>query len=172
MSREIDLDKPLSADDRQYLLDRWDTTRLRRNMENLGVDPSVAFRAQNMSHEEYESHISKASGGDTSTPTEQPPAVPGGSADPQPASTSGVQAARAEGASGNEVPVRSFADESLAEKSYDEWTNEQLRAEITKRNEMRVDDPDYEGEDPMVTTGNKGELVARLREDDEADAPE
>jgi SAP domain-containing protein len=39
---------------------------------------------------------------------------------------------------------------------YDEWTNEELRDELEKRE--------------LSKSGNKAELVARLREDDEAEA--
>jgi hypothetical protein len=183
MSREIDISKQLSEEDRQYLLDRWDVTSLRRNMDNLGVDPAVSFRAESMSYDEYESAL-EADGPDAETPeAPAPEAVAGGSSDPVPASSGAQQAAGVERAASPgshteaspEVPgdftsPRAYADESLASKQYEDWTNAQLTAEITKRNEMRVGDPDYADEAPMVTTGNKPDLVSRLVEDDEADA--
>lgn len=171
----FELNEKLSKEDHEFLRSYWDVTSLRRNATNLGIAPEVAHRAEFWSYEEYEERVANAEqeaaeNAEANPAPESPTPVPGGSSDPVPASVSGQQAARADATTTQ--PVRAFADESLADKSYEEWTNDQLRAEITKRNEMRVDDPDYEGEEPMLAAGNKSELVTRLREDDEADAPE
>lgn len=187
MSREIDLSSQLSEEDRQYLIERWDVTSLRRNMDNLGVDPSVSFRAETMSYDEYESAL-EADGPDADVPeVPAPEAVAGGSSTPVPASSGAQQAAgversaspgsHTEGSDGSTVPgdftsPRAYADESLASKQYVDWTKEQLVAEINKRNEMRVGDEEYKDEAPMVATGNKPELAERLTEDDEADSDE
>jgi len=49
--------------------------------------------------------------------------------------------------------------------NYDEMSNDELRDEITKRNEEDAADPNFDGE-PMSTQGNKKALIGRLRADD------
>lgn len=188
MQREdgsYDLSEKLSADDHGMLRARWDVTSLRRNAMNLGVPEASAIQAEFWSYEDYEAQLEAAKSAETPDEPEQPQSpepVPGGSSTPVPADVSGRQAegvapATATGSGADEAPgdftsPRAYADESLAAKPYGEWTKAQLTAEIEKRNEMRDGDPDYADEEPMVASGNKDELVARLTEDDEADSPE
>lgn len=54
-------------------------------------------------------------------------------------------------------------DEDDLPDDYDEWTNEQLRNEIKRRNEDRPDD------ERMTVSGRHAELVERLEADDEDD---
>jgi hypothetical protein len=178
MSRQINLDEKLSPEDHEYFRGRWDVTSLRRNMMLLGVDQSVAIRAEYMTYDEYESAVAEA---ENAEPAPAPEPQTNGST-PVPASISAQQEQGVGlGATGNDgdatsgdeaISPRAFADESLAGTPYDKWTNDQLRSEITKRNEMREGDEDYAGEEPMTTDGVKADLVARLEDDDEADAPE
>lgn len=60
-----------------------------------------------------------------------------------------VEQQDSEGASASPVA------ESDADDDYDDWTNEELREELDKRE--------------LSKSGNKAELMARLREDDEAE---
>lgn len=178
MSREINITEKLSPEDHEYLRGRWDVVKLRQNAIGLGLSQEAANRVQFMSYDEYESHVAEAE--NAPEPADGPEADPnaGTGSQPIPASISGQQAQGVGlGAGGNEVPgdftsPRAFADESLAGKQYSEWSNDQLRAEITKRNEMRVGDEDYADEEPMSDKGTKAELAQRLTDDDEADAPE
>lgn len=176
----FELNEKLSKEDHEFLRSYWDVTSLRRNATNLGVAPEIAARAEFWSYEEYEERVANAEAeaaenAEANPAPESPDAVPGGSSTPVPASVSGQQATGTGlGATvpGGFTSPRAYADESLAAKPYEQWTNDQLRAEIAKRNEMRDGDEDYAGEEPMSTDGNKAELVARLTDDDEADAPE
>lgn len=52
-------------------------------------------------------------------------------------------------------------DDALAEEPYEDVKNDLLRAEIVRRNEGRSE------EDQLSLEGNKSELIATLREDDE-----
>lgn len=178
MSREINITEKLSPEDHQYLRDRWDVPNLRRNALAMGVQQGDADRAAFWSYDEYEQRLSDAE--NAPEPADGPNADPnaGTGSQPIPASISGQQAQGVGlGANGNDggstgQPVRAFADPELSDKPYSDWTNDQLRAEITKRNEMREGDEDYADEEPMSTGGAKADLVQRLEDDDEADAPE
>jgi len=178
----FELGEKLSREDHDLLRSYWDVTSLRRNAQNLGVDSTIAVRAEFWSYEEYEERVANAEreaaeNAEANPQPEQPEAVPGGSSTPVPASVSAQQAtgtglvADGNGDGPTEQPVRAFADAELAAKPYEDWTKAQLTAEITKRNEMRDGDEDYADEEPMATDGNKDVLVSRLKEDDEADAP-
>lgn len=180
MSREINLEEKLSPEDHEYLRSRWDVPSLRRNAVMLGVDQGVADRAAFWSYDEYEQRLSEAE--NAPEPADGPNTDPnaGTGSQPVPASISGQQAdgvglgagGNGTDTDGNVTSPRAFADSALASQPYDKWTNDQLRAEITKRNEMREGDEDYADEEPMSTDGNKADLVQRLTDDDEADAPE
>lgn len=178
MSREINLEEKLSPEDHEHLRGRWDVASLRRNAALLGVNQSHTDRAPFWTYDEYEAHVAEAQ--NAPEPQDGPEADPNAGTGSQPIPAAiGAQQQQGVGlgADGNEVPgdftsPRAYADESLASQPYDKWTNDQLRAEIAKRNEMRVDDPDYADEEPMSTDGVKADLVQRLTDDDEADAPE
>lgn len=185
MSREINIEEKLSPEDHGHLKQWWSVSKLRRNAELLGVPSSAALRAEKWSYEEYESHVAEA---------EQKAAEPQGPPDPDPNAGTGsvpvptsIGAQQAAGVglgapTGDPTPAvvneegkvepRAFADPELAGKAYDDWKVEQLKAEVAKRNELRTDSPDYADEEPMSTDGLKADLVTRLTDDDEADAPE
>lgn len=128
--------------------------------------------------------MAEAENADEPEAPQNPPAVPGGSSAPVPASVTAQQASGLGlgGATADPTPAavneegkvepRAFADPELAGKPYDEWKVDQLKAEVAKRNELRADSPDYADEEPMSTDGLKADLAQRLTEDDEADAPE
>lgn len=176
------LDTELDQESHAQLRDLWNVTALRNNAANLGVAPEQAARAEFWTYEEYQDAVAKAA---------EKPAEDEGGQDPDPnAGTGSVPTPAAIGdqqASGTglgsqpEAPedptpgsegVRAFADPSLADKPYEDWTNDQLKAEIAKRNELRDGNALYADDEPMKTDGNKADLVGRLTEDDEADAPE
>ena len=181
MSRQINIDEKLSPEDHEYFRGRWDVTSLRRNMTNLGVSPSAAIRAEFMTYDEYAAHVADAE--NAPEPETGPEANPnaGTGSTPIPASASQQQEQGVGlGAQGNgstdptpyvEGP-RAFADAELAGKSYDKWTAEQLKAEVAKRNELREGHELYADDEPMSADGVKADLVKRLQDDDEADAPE
>jgi hypothetical protein len=56
----------------------------------------------------------------------------------------------------------SDADTASEAVPYDQWTKAELTAELELRNKERVE----QGVDPLPTTGNKAELIARLEQDD------
>jgi hypothetical protein len=177
MSREINLEEKLSPEDHEYLRGRWDVASLRRNATMLGVPQGDSDRAAFWSYDEYESRVADAENAPEPADGPTPDPNAGTGSQPIPAAIGAQQQQGVGlGATGNQttdaVSPRAFADESLADTPYEKWTNEQLRAEITKRNEMREGDEDYAGEEPMTTDGVKADLVARLEDDDEADAPE
>jgi len=186
----FELGEKLSEDDHAHLRARWDVTGLQRNAQNLGVSPEVAINAQFWTYDEYESALESAKDQEPAEQPQNPEAAPGGTADPvggsigdrqvagltepvpvAPGSATPLGSQGVEGVPGDFTSPRSFADPELAGKQYEDWTKDQLIAEINKRNADRVGDDDYADDEPMVVTGNKADLVARLTEDDEADAP-
>lgn len=142
----FELGEKLTEDDHGHLRARWDVTGLRRNAQNLGVNPETAIRAEFWSYDEYEAAL----------------------ADAEAAKAAEADAASNDrsGADGS-VPVRAYADAGLLGKPYADWTKEQLKAEVDKRNSDRADWADYA---PMSASGNKSELAKTLSEDDAEDA--
>lgn len=59
------------------------------------------------------------------------------------------------------LEVSESEEDDETEDNYDTWTHDALQEEIRKRNE------DRDAEDRIGVSGNKAELIARLREDDE-----
>lgn len=190
-----DLATKLDKASHDQLRSLWNVSALRTNAANMGLTPEEAARAEFWTYEQYEAAVAKAAekpqDGDAS-PEADPNAGTGST--PIPASIGGQQAQGVGlGATGNGADtddsndqlgdqtsdptpwkegVRAFADPELGSKSYEDWTNDQLKAEITKRNELRDGVEEYADDEPMKTDGVKADLVQRLTEDDEADAPE
>jgi hypothetical protein len=181
----FELGEKLSEDDHGHLKARWDVTALRRNAENLGVDPATALNAERWSYDEYEAALADAAekdgDPDDGAETNENAGVPGGSNDPQtpalgakapiPAAEPGAVlpttgSGTVDGANPNvedgEGPVL-YAENSPEDKPYPDWTNDELRAEIEARNTEFADEEDFTA---MSTTGTKAELVKRLEDND------
>jgi len=62
-----------------------------------------------------------------------------------------------------DLPDEESEEESEEDLPYGEWTNDQLKAEIDERNSYRDTDDVIH----VVAPGNKPELVAALKADDE-----
>lgn len=182
MSREINLTEKLSPEDHEYFRGRWDTASLRRNAMELGVPQGDSDRAAFWSYDEYEARVADAEQ-KAAEPQDGPEADPnaGTGSTPTPASI-GAQQATGTGLAQTGTPddgptpwkqgPRAFADSELDGKPYEDWKVEQLKAEVAKRNELRDGNEEYADDEPMSTDGLKADLVTRLTEDDEADAPE
>lgn len=155
MSRKIDLSQELSSEDLHYLMDRWDMASLNRNAIETGKTLEEVKAPFYEKRANPNAALAPLPTSAVPTPTQ------GSHAD------STADSADATTDQGDGPTVRSFADPELAEKGYDEWTNDQLKAEISKRNEMYAEEfDDYE---PMSATGNKSALVEVLQQDDSDD---
>lgn len=62
-----------------------------------------------------------------------------------------------------ETPDGPLDDDGESEDNYETWTHDALQEEIRRRNA----EDDRDEEDHLAVSGNKAELIARLREDDE-----
>jgi hypothetical protein len=156
MSRKIDLSQELSSEDLHYLMDRWDMASLNRNAIETGKtldEVKAPFYEERANPNAVLAPLPTSA---VPTPTQGSHAD--STADPADATTD----------QGDGPTVRSFADPELAEKSYDEWTNDQLKAEISKRNELYGEE--FDEYEPMSATGNKSALVEVLQQDDRDDA--
>lgn len=143
MSREVDLDKPLSDEDRLYLQDRGKHADIRANDERFGGGPAEddeeALDNKIMDLEEQAAVLR--------------------------ARKASLVAAREQEESGvtDQTVVNGEGGGDESDEDYDDpaWTKAKLQAEIEKRNEDRDDDG------KMSSVGTKAQLVERLRADDE-----
>jgi hypothetical protein len=161
MSRKIDLTKPLSPEDQFYLQERADYRydEAKQLAETNGWDwyDPATLRDRVIKSTDSEPQEGEGLGENTGDVNTQKPPTPLGG--PENRQTS--ESPEGEGEGENKPSVNATADPSLSDKDYSEWTNDQLRAEIEKRNED-IDEAD----EKMSTAGVKSELVDRLREDD------
>lgn len=150
MSRQIDLSKSLSDEDRQYLVDRADYESLRQAgaLDEAPMDPNLAGGPG------LDDSGLRANTGDMGSPLKLQEREDQGPPPPRTAPGSHTET----------LPTVSnaTADPSLGSEPYEHWTNDQLRAEIDKRNEELEDD-----DEKLSRDGNKADLVATLRSDDE-----
>lgn len=132
MAREIDLTKPLSDEDRQYLVDRCRWSQLAQADELAS-----AQEAQRAASEEHT----------PSTPSPQPPTTVVGGAPVEPT----------QGATSDE------------QDPYEEWTYEELKAELDVRKQEALNEgmPTDEAGKLFSKGGSQKDLVARLYADDE-----
>lgn len=149
MSRKIDLTKPLTKEDQFYLQERSDYrfAQAKQLAEENGWEwhDLTKYREDLVKGEQDpDADPLGENTGDVNTPKDLVTLGTG----PQPESDD------------NSVSL-ALADPSLADKPYGDWTNDQLRSEIDKRNE------DLDDDDKMSTSGVKQDLVDRLEEDDE-----
>lgn len=145
MSRTVDLTQALSDEDKEYLLARGREQDVVRNEAEFGDDPD-AVRAANYIPG---TSIDEARG---------VPPTPGG--DPKVVNGGGVVHGDVE--FDEEGDARSVVGplDGETEDNYESWDKGALKAEIASRNEDLPDD------EQMSVSGNKGELIARLRQHD------
>lgn len=152
MSREINLNEKLSEEDRDYLLARGREQQVFRNDARFADQPSAEALA--MASYVPGTGIDRAEG---------VPATPGG--DPRVVMGGGEVGEPDEDDEDDEGPraASEVVDNPLAGggDNYETWTKKQLRQEIESRNEERAED------DQLPVGGDKADLVARLRQDDE-----
>lgn len=136
MSRQIDITKPLSDEDRQYLEDRARHEDLRRNAEIVGEREADVLTPINDGNTGDVDPFKADDGTEQITGTNP-----------------GERTVTAAQAADTGVPTADDAGDE-PDDDYENWTNEDLRDELENRD--------------LSKSGNKQELVARLREDDAA----
>lgn len=149
MSREIDLEEPLSDEDRQYLLDRGRDDLVRQNDLEFGDEESEA-RPLSPFGEPMARSMTGDVGFDEENTSTRPTLV----------DRTVQQTVKGQGTSGagNALVGDADTDEDDEEDSeddvppYSEWSNEELREQLKGRG--------------LSAGGPKAELVARLEEDD------
>lgn len=136
MAREIDLTKPLSAEDRQYLVDRCAWSRIAQ------ADQIAADEAQAKAVEQNE----------ITTPQPTPTATGA-------AALHAAQTAQEEQA----------ASDDEEEAPYEEWSYDDLKAELDRRKQLELDGGMAQEEANKLFSkgGSQKDLVARLYADDE-----
>lgn len=141
MSREVDLDQPLSEEDRQYLQDRGKHADIRANDERFGgpVEEDEEALDNKIMDLEEQAAVLRARKAALVAAREQEEA--------------GVTDRTVVNGEGGDEPDDDYDDPA--------WTKAKLQAEIEKRNEDRDDDG------KMSSAGTKAQLVERLRADDE-----
>jgi hypothetical protein len=150
MSRQIDITKPLSDEDRQYLEDRARHEDLRRNAEIVGEREADVLTPINDGNTGDVDPFKADDGTEQITGTNP-----------------GERTVTAAQAADTGVPTADDADDAGDEPDddyddEDEWSFRDLQAEIKDRNEGRDE------ADKISAQGSRPELIARLREDDAA----
>lgn len=142
MSRKIDLDQPLSDDDRMYLQERDRYREIEENDRRFGARPKRddSNLEDQIAELEEQLAVLRSRKVQRDLAAEQ--------------ETVGVK---------DNTVVNGEGGLEEEEDNYDDLNLQQLKDEIAKRNTDR--DP----EDRISMAGKKAELVERLREDDEAD---
>lgn len=144
MSKQIDLSKPLSDFDRQYLVDRgrYDLIAIADDTERDAVAEKLADEAPD------------APSTDSARAQQQrePQTAPGGD-NPRPLSAGGQE--QHDAGSGEEEEGDNYDDKDV-------WSYAELQSEIKDRNE----ESDRAEEDKMSAAGSREELIERLRADD------
>lgn len=165
MSRQIDLTKPLSDEDRQYLVDWSRTDDLRKNAEYLAEQDAAALEPIDDGNTGDVNPFEKDDGSDLMAGTHpgeravtesQRQAVKDlQSEDPNKVTKDGDSPLR---------PTQQAGDaESEHDDNYDDadaWSYRDLQKEIGERNEDRDEDS------KIPASGSREDLVARLRADD------
>jgi len=152
MAMKIDMDKPLSPEARQYLLDRGRADQVEANEAKHGKQSGLSRAQRDERIVELRAELERL---EHENAREDNPNV----ANPLAGIGGGVQdntvvdGQRPEGA-----PEAQSDDYEDGKK----WTAGSLREEVVRRNEERVKD----NLEPLATTGSKAELIERLRRDD------
>lgn len=157
MSRKIDFSKPLSAEDRQYAIERGMHEQVADNEAEFGKAENQGKTLDQVREElaqarhkvaELETEETRLANPNVAQPTPAPASFPpvGGTATVGPVDNTPVD---------GEVPAG--ADMVQADE-YETWTKADLQDEIEDRNEKNGTD--------MSTSGTKAELIERLRAND------
>lgn len=157
MSREIDLTKPLSDEDKQYLMIRGREQEVREN-ERMSSNDSEAQRVPHTGDVGTDPETARPAGIRNTTQE-----VPNDAKSA--AARAGMRGIVQDDDETETGQAAGAADDSEGlEPPYDQHTKKELIAEIERRNAL----PENEEYEDISTSGDKADLVARLEEDDEA----
>lgn len=152
MSKRIDLEKPLSPEDRQYLVDRNRLREVDENEARFGRNSGMSSEQRSARIAELESELATLR---QEQAIEENPnvfqtraGIGGGLKD-----NTNVDGKRPEGAP---------ADPTDDYETDNRWTAGALKKELERRNAERAEAK----LEPLSTSGNKSELIERLRMDD------
>lgn len=160
VSKQINMDEPLSPEDRRYLIERDRMAEVRANEEKFGKRSGTTGaerreRIEQLRNELAELEAAEAQDANANVADVQPNAqFPHTQGVPPPHGP--VDNTPVDG----EVPTGA---RSADEDNYENMSKPELEKELSKRNTDR----ERVGDEPLNTRGTKAELIDRLRQDDQ-----